>query len=131
MFNASSKACVIIPGCFGPIQWLLSELCTLRPWYAILRFHRFWSRALAFQTFLMTVYMHALSYSRSLFRLVSTVGPPQDLDPELTTVHDLRAEIQRVPRISLKVGSITDVIQGPGTDKLREEFDQKSEEQLI
>ena len=58
-------------------------------------------------------------------------SPPQDLDPELTTVHDLRTEIRRVPRISLKVGSITDVIQGPGTDKLREEFDQKSEEQLI
>ena len=56
---------------------------------------------------------------------------PQDLDQELTTVYDLRTEIQRVPRISLKVGSITDVIQGPGTDKLREEFDQKSEEQLI
>ena len=46
-------------------------------------------------------------------------------------MHDLQAEICRVPLIDLKVGSITDVIQGPETDKLREEFDQKSEEQLI
>jgi hypothetical protein len=58
-------------------------------------------------------------------------SPPQNLDSELTTVYDMQAEIHRVPRMSLKVGSIADVIQGPGTDKLREEFDQKSEEQLI
>jgi len=57
--------------------------------------------------------------------------PPRNLDPQLTTVHDLQVEIRRVPLIDLKVGSITDVIQGPGTDELREEFDQKSEEQLI
>jgi hypothetical protein len=36
-----------------------------------------------------------------------------------------------VPRISLKVGSITDVIQGPGTDELQKEFDQKSGEEVI
>lgn len=57
--------------------------------------------------------------------------PPQDLDSELTTVHDLRANIQRMPRVSLKVGSIADVIQGPGTEKLQMEFDGKSEEQII
>ncbi len=57
--------------------------------------------------------------------------PPRDLDTELTTVHDLQTEIHRVPRMNLKAGSITDVIQGHGTDKLREEFEQKSEEQLI
>jgi hypothetical protein len=58
-------------------------------------------------------------------------SPPQDLDPQLTTVHDLRAEIQIVSRISLKRGSITDVIQGPGVEKLQKEFDGKSEEQII
>jgi hypothetical protein len=58
-------------------------------------------------------------------------NPPHDLDKELTTVDDLLAEIHRVPLIKLRVGSIADVIQGPGTDKLREEFDHKSEEQLI
>jgi hypothetical protein len=58
-------------------------------------------------------------------------NPPKDLDPQLTTVHDLRAEIQMVSRISLKRGSITDVIQGPGVEKLEKEFDGKSEEQII
>jgi len=58
-------------------------------------------------------------------------NPPHELDRELTTVGDLLAEIHRVPLIQLKVGSIADVIQGPGTDKRREEFDHKSEEQLI
>jgi hypothetical protein len=58
-------------------------------------------------------------------------NPPQDLDSQLTTVHDLRAEIQMVSRISLKRGSITDVIQGPGVEKLEKEFDGKSEEQII
>jgi hypothetical protein len=58
-------------------------------------------------------------------------NPPHDLDKELTAVGDLLAEIHRVPLIKLKVGSIADVIQGPGTDRLREEFDHKSEAQLI
>jgi hypothetical protein len=58
-------------------------------------------------------------------------SPPQDLDPELTTVHDLRAEIQRVPRISLKVGSIEDQVQGPILEKRRKEIEGKTEEQII
>jgi hypothetical protein len=58
-------------------------------------------------------------------------NPPQNLDPQLTTVHDLRAEIQMVSRISLKRGSIADVIQGPGIEKLQKEFGGKSEEQII
>jgi hypothetical protein len=57
--------------------------------------------------------------------------PPEGLDPQLTTVYDLRAEIEMVSRISLKVGSITDQVQGPEVEKLRKEFDGKSEEQLI
>ena len=58
-------------------------------------------------------------------------NPPQNLDSQLTTVYDLRAEIQKVPRINLKVGSIADEMQGPGTEKLTAEFDRKTEDQLI
>jgi len=58
-------------------------------------------------------------------------APPQDLDSQLTTVHDLRAEIQMVSRISLKRRLITDVIQGPGVEKLEKEFEGRSEEQII
>ncbi|HWY58313.1 MAG TPA: hypothetical protein VNZ03_27865 [Terriglobales bacterium] len=57
--------------------------------------------------------------------------PPQNLDPQLSTVHDLRAEIQMVSRIHLKKGSITDVAQGPGIEEHRKEFDGKSEEEII
>jgi hypothetical protein len=57
--------------------------------------------------------------------------PPQGLDPQLTTVNDLRAEIQMVSRISLKRRLITDVIQGPGVEKLEKEFGSRSEEQII
>jgi hypothetical protein len=58
-------------------------------------------------------------------------NPPQNLDPQLTTVHDLRAEIRMVSRITLKKRPITDVIQGPGVEKLEKEFDGRSEEQII
>lgn len=77
------------------------------------------------------IYACPLVFALTIQACFGGSGPPTELDPELTTVHDLRAEIQRVPRISLKVGSIIDVIQGPGANKLREEFDQKTEEQLI
>jgi hypothetical protein len=58
-------------------------------------------------------------------------NPPQKLDTQLTTVHDLQAEIQYVSRISLKVGSIDDVVQGPEAEEHRKEIEGKTEEQLI
>lgn len=58
-------------------------------------------------------------------------NPPTNLDSRLTTVHDLQAGIQYVSRISLKVGSIDDEVQGPGLEKHRKEIEGKTEEQLI
>ncbi len=56
---------------------------------------------------------------------------PADLDPRLTTVHDLKAAIDYMPRISLKTGMIEDVVQGPEVEKHRREIEGKTEEQLI
>jgi hypothetical protein len=56
---------------------------------------------------------------------------PKDLDSQLTTVYDLQAQIQRVPRISLQVGSIEDQVQGPVPEKHRKEIEGKTEEQII
>jgi hypothetical protein len=56
---------------------------------------------------------------------------PQHLDPQLTTVYDLRAEIQNVSRISLKVRSVEDVVQGPSLEAHRKEIEGKTEEELI
>jgi hypothetical protein len=56
---------------------------------------------------------------------------PQDLDSQLTTVYDLRAQIRRVPHIDLKVGRIEDQVQGPILEKLHKQTDGKSEEQII
>ena len=56
---------------------------------------------------------------------------PADLDPNLETVYDLKAEIANISHISLKVGSIDDVMQGPGVEKYRKQFEGKTEEQLI
>ena len=56
---------------------------------------------------------------------------PTNLNSQLTTVHDLRAGIQYVSHMSLKVGSIEDVVQGPGLEEHRKEIEGKTEEQLI
>jgi hypothetical protein len=56
---------------------------------------------------------------------------PASLDSQLTTVQDLRSEIDSVSRIGLKVGAIEDVVQGPGLEKHRKEIEGKTEEQLI
>jgi hypothetical protein len=56
---------------------------------------------------------------------------PENLDSELTTVSDLKSAIQYVAHITLKVGSMEDVIQGPGIEKQLKEVEGKSEEQLI
>ena len=56
---------------------------------------------------------------------------PTDLDSNLETVYDLKAEIANISHISLKVGSIDDVMQGPGVEEHRKEFEGKTEEQLI
>jgi hypothetical protein len=56
---------------------------------------------------------------------------PTNLDSRLTTVSDLRSEIQNVSRITLKVGTIEDEVQGPGLEEYRKEIEGKTEEQLI
>jgi hypothetical protein len=56
---------------------------------------------------------------------------PADLDSNLETVYDLKAEIANISHINLKVGSIEDVVQGPWVEKHRKEIEGKTEEQLI
>jgi len=56
---------------------------------------------------------------------------PTNLDSQLTTVGDLKAAIDYMPRISLKSGTIDDVVQGPGVEKHRKEIAGKTEEELI
>jgi hypothetical protein len=56
---------------------------------------------------------------------------PANLDPQLTTVHDLKADIDYVSHLSVKVGSIEDVVQGPALEEHRAEIEGKSEEALI
>jgi hypothetical protein len=56
---------------------------------------------------------------------------PANLDSQLTTVYDLRAGIDRVSRLSLKVGSINDVVQGPDPENRRKDIDRKTEDELI
>lgn len=57
--------------------------------------------------------------------------PPTNLDSQLTTVEDLRSSMRNLSHLSLKVGSIDDVVQGPMLEKHREEIEGKTEEQLI
>ena len=56
---------------------------------------------------------------------------PANLDSQLTTVHDLKSAIDYMPRISLKVGSIEDVTQGPGLEEHRSQIAGKTEDELI
>lgn len=56
---------------------------------------------------------------------------PANLDSKLTTVHDLKAAINYMARISLKPGKIEDVVEGPGLEEHRKEIEGKTEEQLI
>lgn len=56
---------------------------------------------------------------------------PQNLDPNLTTVHDLQSDIRFVSRLTLKVGSIDEVVQGPWLEEHRKEINGKTEEELI
>ena len=58
-------------------------------------------------------------------------SPPSNLDSKLTTVYDLQREIHRVPHLSLKIGSIENVVQGRGLEEHRKEIEGKTEEQLI
>jgi hypothetical protein len=53
------------------------------------------------------------------------------LDSSLETVTDLKAGIANMSRISLKVGSIEDAVQGPDLEKYRKDLEGKTEEQLI
>jgi hypothetical protein len=56
---------------------------------------------------------------------------PVNLDSQLTTVNELRAEIDRMSRLSLKVGSLDDVVQGPDPENRRKDIDKKTEDELI
>jgi hypothetical protein len=56
---------------------------------------------------------------------------PANLDSQLTSVYDLRAGIDRMSRLSLKVGSIDDVVQGPDPENRRKDIDKKTEDELI
>lgn len=56
---------------------------------------------------------------------------PKNLDPQLTTVSDLKAGIANMSRISLKVGSMEDQVSGPEVEKHRKEVQGKTEEELI
>jgi hypothetical protein len=57
--------------------------------------------------------------------------PPRNLDTNLTTVGDLQAAIRRVPGISLQTRPMSDFVSGPGFNRVRNEIDGKTEEQLI
>lgn len=54
-----------------------------------------------------------------------------NLDSKLTTVQDLRSSVRNVSHLSLKVGSIEDVVQGPAVESHRKELQGKTEEELI
>jgi hypothetical protein len=56
---------------------------------------------------------------------------PPNLDSNLTTVHDLQTSVGYVSRLSLKVRSIDDVVQGPEVERHRKELEGKTEEELI
>jgi hypothetical protein len=56
---------------------------------------------------------------------------PEKLDSELTTVEDLKATIKRLTHITLKVGSIEELVQGPWVESHKKEIEGKTEEQLI
>lgn len=56
---------------------------------------------------------------------------PSNLDSQLTTVNDLRSSVRSVSCLSLKVGSIEDVVQGPALEEHKKEIEGKTEEQLI
>jgi hypothetical protein len=56
---------------------------------------------------------------------------PADLDSQLTTVYDLKAEIDNMSRINLKIGRIEDEVRGPALEEHRKEIERKTEEELI
>ncbi len=56
---------------------------------------------------------------------------PADLDSKLTTVEDLKEGIANISHLSLKVGALEDVVQGPEVETYRQEFRGKTEAQLI
>lgn len=56
---------------------------------------------------------------------------PSDLNSQLTTVTDLRSSIATVSRLTLRIESLDDVVQGPALEEHRKELQGKSEEELI
>lgn len=56
---------------------------------------------------------------------------PRNLDSNLTTVDDLRTAIRSMSPLSLKVGTIEDVAQGPWVEEHKKEIEGKTEEELI
>lgn len=56
---------------------------------------------------------------------------PSNLDSQLATVYDLKSSIHEVSLLNLKLGSIEDMVQGPGLEEHRKEIEGKTEEELI
>lgn len=56
---------------------------------------------------------------------------PPNLDSQLTTVNDLQSSVRSVSHLTLEVGSIDDVVQGPALEEHRNEIRGKTELQLI
>ena len=56
---------------------------------------------------------------------------PENLDPTLMTVYDLKSSVANISLLTLQVGSIEDVVQGPALEKYRAELEGKTTEELI
>ena len=77
------------------------------------------------------IYSCPMVFALTIYAIFGGWKPPANLDSNLTTVGDLRAEIKIVSGISLKVGNIDDVVQGADVEKHRKEMQKKTEEELI
>ena len=77
------------------------------------------------------IYDCAVVFALTIHALFDGWIPPPDLDSTLTTVHDLKSNIQRVPQFTLTVGTIFDRMEGPGVERARAMIEGKTEEQLI
>ena len=56
---------------------------------------------------------------------------PADVDTKLDTVQDLQSAVRYMPKISLDVRRLDDVVSGPAVERERKAIDGKTEEQLI
>jgi hypothetical protein len=77
------------------------------------------------------IYSCPIVFTLTIYASFGDWKPPANLDPNLTTVGDLRAEIKMVSNISLKVGNIRDVVQSDFAEEHRKEMQKQNEEELI